>query len=76
MISLPLSKHELDSIIRVNLLQLTLIKTKPNLLPACGIGKSKGAFKYYVIRLGGVGGLDQNDDNDDAFRGGGGLGLK
>ena len=33
----------------------------------------KGAFKYYVIRLGGVGGLNQNDDNDDAFRGGGGV---
>ena len=36
--SWPLCKHELDSIIRVNLLQLTPIKTKPNLLPACGIG--------------------------------------
>ena len=36
--------------------------------------RGKGAFKYYVIRLEGGGGLDQNDDNDDAFRGG--LGLK
>ena len=35
----------------------------------------KGAFKYYVIRLGGMGGLNQNDDNDDAFRGGGGSGT-
>ena len=26
----------------------------------------KGAFKYYVIGLGG-GGLNKNDDNDDAF---------
>ena len=34
---------------------------------------NKGAFKYHIIRLGGVGGLDQNDDNDDAFRGVGGL---
>ena len=33
----------------------------------------KGVFKYYVIKLRGVGGLDQNDDNDDAFRGGGGV---
>ena len=37
--------------------------------------KPLGAFKYYVIRLGGVGGLNQNDDNDDAFRGGGGSGT-
>ena len=29
----------------------------------------------YVIRLGGLGGLNQNDDNDDAFRRGGGSGT-
>ena len=29
----------------------------------------QGPFKYYVIRLGGVGVLNQNDDNDDTFRG-------
>ena len=34
-----------------------------------------GTFKYYIIRLGGVGGLNQNDDNDDAFREGGGSGT-
>ena len=36
----------------------------------------KGASKYYIIRLGGLGGLNQNYDSDDAFRGRGGLGLK
>ena len=33
----------------------------------------KRTFKYYIIRLGG--GLNQNDDIDDASRGGGGLRL-
>ena len=36
----------------------------------------KGAFKHYIIRLGGMGGLNQNDDTDDAVKGMGGLGLK
>ena len=34
------------------------------------INKLKGAFIYYVITLGGVGGPDTNDDIDDALRGG------
>ena len=34
----------------------------------------KGAFIYYVITLGGVGGPDTNDDIDDALRGDGGGG--
>ena len=34
----------------------------------------EGAFKYYIIRLGG-GGLDKIDDFDDASRGGGGSGT-
>ena len=33
---------------------------------------NKGAFNYYVIRLGGVESLDQNNDNYDASRGEGG----
>ena len=36
---------------------------------AGGIG-TKGAFKYYIIRLG-AGGQNQNDDNNDDFEGGG-----
>ena len=34
------------------------------------ITEPKGAFKYYIIRLWEVEGLNQNDDFDDASRGG------
>ena len=37
---------------------------------------SKGAFIYYVITLGGVGGPDTNDDIDDALRGDVGVTIK
>ena len=37
------------------------------------IESGKGAFKYYISALGGVGGLTENADSADALRGGGGL---
>ena len=36
----------------------------------------KGAFKYYVSRFGGMGGLSQNADTADALEGSGGSDSK
>ena len=43
------------------------------ILPYYTAIRCKGAYTYYVIMLGGVGGPDTNDDIDDALRGGWGV---
>ena len=51
------------------LLILGFIKTKYTQIMCINTNDDKGAFKYYVIALGGVGGPDSIADDDDALRG-------